>query len=220
LLAQQPYQNRTVLSSYASTKMASPAPDGLRADAKRNRGAVLAAARAVFAESGLDAPLDAIARRAGVGRATLYRRFPTRDDLVAAIHEDNLDELERVAAQAPDPDGAFLDIVVAASGMLAADRGFVEHLRRRSGVTPHVADRFLAIIDTPLRRARRARLVREDLRPADVLLLLDMIGGAAIATWPQQPEGRGPRVLELLLDGVRPRSGSGATSRPDRRQQS
>ena len=209
MLAQQPYQKRTVLSSYASTNMAPPAPDSLRADAKRNRDAVLAAARAVFAESGLDAPLDAIARRAGVGRATLYRRFPTRDDLVAAIHEDNLDELERVAAQAPDPDRAFLDIVVAASGMLAADRGFVELLRRRSGVAPNVAERFLAIIDEPLRRARRARLVREDLRQADVLLIVDMIGGAAIGTWPQQTKSRAPRVLELILDGVRPRSEDG-----------
>jgi AcrR family transcriptional regulator len=194
------------LSSYASSNVTSSTPDSLRADARRNRDAILAAARAVFAESGLEAPLDAIARRAGVGRATLYRRFATRDDLVAAIHEDNLDELERVAVQAPDPNRAFLDIVVAASGMLAADRGFVEHLRRRSGVAPHVGERFLAIIETPLRRARRARLVRDDLRPADVLLVLDMIGGAAIATWPQQPTGRESRVLELLLDGLRPRS--------------
>jgi len=180
-------------------------PSSLRADARRNRNAILAAARGVFAESGLDAPLDAIARRAGVGRATLYRRFPTRDDLVAAIHEDNLDELERVAAQAPDPARAFLDIIVAASAMLAADRGFVEQMRRRSGMTPHIAERFLAIIDKPLQRAQRARLVREDLDPTDVLLVLDMIGGAAIATWPQQPTAREPRVLELLLDGLRPR---------------
>jgi AcrR family transcriptional regulator len=141
-----------------------------------------------------------------VGRATLYRRFPTRDDLVAAIHEDNLDELERVAAQAPDPARAFLDIVAAASGMLAADRGFVEHLRRRSVLAPHISERFLAIVDEPLRRARRAALVREDLRPADALLILDMVGGAAVATWPQQPRGSEPRVLELLLDGLRPRS--------------
>jgi len=189
--------------------MDSSEDSGLRADARRNRDAILAAARAVFAESGLEAPLDAIARRAGVGRATLYRRFPTRDDLVAAIHQDNLAELERVAAEAPDPARAFLDIILAVSRMLAADRGFVEHLRRRSGVTPYVAERFLAIIDEPLRRARRARLVREDLRPADVLLIVDMIGGAATVTWPQQPEGREPRMLELLLDGLRPRSEDG-----------
>jgi AcrR family transcriptional regulator len=196
--------------------MTSSTPSGLRADARRNRDAVLGAARAVFAESGLEAPLDAIARRAGVGRATLYRRFATRDDLIAAIHEENLDELERVATQAPDPDRAFLDIVAVLSEMLADDRGFVELLRRRSGVASNIAERFLAIIDEPLRRALRAKLVREDLRPADVLLIVDMIGGAAIGTWPQQPRSPEPRVLELVLDGLRPRSEDGASRRPNR----
>lgn len=181
----------------------------LRSDARRNRDAIVDAARAVFAESGLDAPLDAIARRAGVGRATLYRRFPTRDDLVAAIHDDNLDELERIAAHPRDRDRAFFVILTAAAGMLAADRGFVEHLRRQpvaAQIDQHVSDRFLAIIEQPLRRAQRAAIVRKDLRPADALLILDMIGGAAVATGPHRNPGREVRALELLLDGLRPDS--------------
>ena len=180
----------------------------LRADARRNREAIVAAARAVFAESGLDVPLDAIARRAGVGRGTLYRRFPTRDDLVAAIHEDNLEALERVASESRDPDRALVDILASAAGMLAADRGFVEYLRRQPGVsqiTQHVDERFLAIIDKPLRRAKRAGIVRRGLRAADVLLVVDMLGGAAIASGADRHEGRVLRALDLLLDGLRPR---------------
>lgn len=189
--------------------MSSPEQAALRADARRNRDAIVAAARAVFAESGLDAPLDAIARRAGVGRATLYRRFPTRDDLVAAIHEDNLDELERIAAHPRDGDRAFVEILTAAAGMLAADRGFVEHLRRQpvaAQIDQHVSDRFLAIIERPLRRAQLAAIVRKDLRPPDALLILDMIGGAAVATGPHRDAGRVVRALDLLIDGLRPDS--------------
>lgn len=187
--------------------MGSSEQTALRADARRNRDAIVAAARAVFAESGLDAPLDAVARRAGVGRATLYRRFATRDDLLAAIHEDNLDELERIAAHPRDGDRAFLEILTAAAGMLAADRGFVEHLRRQplaARIDEHVSDRFLAIVEPPLRRAQRAGVVREDLRPRDALLVLDMIGGAAVATGPHRDAGRVDRALDLLLDGLRP----------------
>jgi AcrR family transcriptional regulator len=187
--------------------MNSPERTALRADARRNRDAIVTAARAVFAEAGLDAPLDAIARRAGVGRATLYRRFATRDDLVAAIHEDNLDELERIAAHPRDRDRAFVEILTAAAGMLAADRGFVEHLRRQPvapRIDQHVSDRFMAIIEHPLRRAQRAAIIREDLRPPDALLILDMIGGAAVATGPHRDAQRVDRALDLLLDGLRP----------------
>lgn len=187
--------------------MSSPEQTALRADARRNRDAIVAAARAVFAESGLDAPLDAIARRAGVGRATLYRRFATREDLVAAIHDENLDELERIAAHPRDRDRAFVEILAAAAGMLAADRGFVEHLRRQpvaARIDEHVSDRFLAIVEPPLRRAQRAGIVRADLRPPDALLILDMIGGAALATGPYRDAGRVVRALDLLLEGLRP----------------
>ena len=189
--------------------MSPPDQSALRADARRNRDAIVAAARAVFAESGLEAPLEAIAHRAGVGRATLYRRFPTRDDLVAAIHEDNLDELERIAAHPRDRDRAFVEILTAAARMLAADRGFVEHLRRHpvaSQIDRHVSDRFLAIIAQPLRRAQRAGIVREDLSPTDALLVVDMIGGAAVATGPHREPGRVDRALDLLLDALHPDS--------------
>ena len=74
-------------------------PPALRADAERNRCQLMTAALAVFAERGLDAPLDEIARRAGVGNATLYRRFPTRCDLVAAVFAGTLREVIAAARQ-------------------------------------------------------------------------------------------------------------------------
>ena len=183
----------------------------LRADARRNREAIVHAARAVFAEAGLDAPLDAIARRAGVGRGTLYRRFPSRDDLLLAIHEDNIDSLEAVAVDAPNPEHAFVDVLVAAKKMLVADRGFVELLRRHPvsrQSARHVSDRFLTIIEEPLRRAQRAGHVRDDLRPEDVLLILDMLGGAALGAGPHRAPDRADRALGLVLDAVVPPAGA------------
>src|SRR2546428_5166844 len=84
---------------------------GLRADARRNREHVLAAAREVFVEQGADAPLDEIARRAGVGIATLYRRFPDREALLRAVALDVLaragDEARAAEAEEADPFGAL-----------------------------------------------------------------------------------------------------------------
>src|SRR3954468_18341900 len=98
----------------------------LRADAARNREAIVEAAREVFAEHGLDAPLDDIARRAGTGNATLYRRFPTRGDLIAAVFAErmleHLDAVQRALTD-PDPWAGFASYIQAATAMQARDRG-------------------------------------------------------------------------------------------------
>jgi len=73
----------------------------MRADAQRNRDAILAAAREVFEDEGILAPIDGIATRAGVGNATLYRNFPTRDDLLAAVMEDSV---RAIVAESTDLD--------------------------------------------------------------------------------------------------------------------
>lgn len=183
--------------------------DELRADARRNRDAVLAAARLVFAENGLDAPLDAIARRAGVGRATIYRRFPTRETLIRAMFDSTIDALQEVVDEAA-PDAAFVEAIVAATDMLGADRGFVDAVGRRPDlqlIAEHVESRFLGVVTGPLRRAQRAGNVRRDLKPQDTLVLLDMLSGAA-----RTGGGRERRALALLLDALRPpvrRRGSG-----------
>jgi AcrR family transcriptional regulator len=168
----------------------------------------VAAARDVFSEKGLDAPLDAVASRAGVGRGTVYRHFPTREDLVEAIHDDNLDRLERVIADAADPADAFVDFITDAARVLNADRGFAELLRRHTASAAageRVAARLREMVADPLARARRAGRVRGDLRPNDALLVLDMLGGAALGTGSRRERGRERRALELMLDALRPK---------------
>src|ERR671935_2368283 len=101
----------------------------LRADAARNRARTLDAARTAFAESGLDVGVEEIARRAGVGKGTLYRRFPTKEALVRAIFEDRLNELERLtttAARSADPWNAFVSFLESAARMQASDQGFLD----------------------------------------------------------------------------------------------
>src|SRR3954467_14909498 len=101
----------------------------LRADAARNRAAIVEAARAVFAEQGLDAPLDEIAKRAGTGNATLYRRFPARSDLVAAVFAERMAahvEAVEAALNDDDPWNGFACYIRAVVAMQARDRGIAD----------------------------------------------------------------------------------------------
>ncbi|MEU4654399.1 helix-turn-helix domain-containing protein [Streptomyces sp. NPDC023723] len=152
---------------------------GLRADARRNRERILVAARAVFAEYGIDAPMATVARRAGVGVATLYRRFPTRDDLVHAAFEDQLTACTRVLAEAvadPDPWHGFQRLVETVCRLQREERGFPaafaaafpdrsrERVRARAG-----AERQLM---TLIRRAQAAGALRPDFHPSDLGVVL------------------------------------------------
>src|SRR5690242_766261 len=101
-------------------------PD-LRADARRNQERLLVAARAVFAERGIDAPMATVARRAGVGVATLYRRFPNRDALVRAAFAQQMATCTRVFVEAladPDPWRGFRRLVEAVCELQREERGF------------------------------------------------------------------------------------------------
>jgi AcrR family transcriptional regulator len=180
----------------------------LRSDARRNREAMVKAAREVFAEHGVDAPLDLVARAAGVGRATQHRHFPTRDSLLLAIFEDNLETLERLAEEA-DPKEAYVELLLATVGMHDRDRAFLELIDRR--VPPEIqesmAQRFLGLMGVHLRRAQRAGRVRRDLTTEDTLLLVDMLGGAAHPPGNSRPDGRMDRALQIVLDSITPAGG-------------
>lgn len=180
----------------------------LRADARRNRDALLRAARVVFAEQGLDAPLDAIAREAGVGRATLYRRFPTRDALIAAISEDEMDALTQVIENAPDPDRAYFDFLSLAFQMQVENLGFIELFTRKQAdldMLRSITQKFYDLITPPLQRAQAAGLVRADLTPDDTGSLLLMVG-AVTASMRAVPDGaeRRARAMALIYDGIDP----------------
>lgn len=183
----------------------------LRADAARNRVRVLDAARAAFAELGLDVGVEEIARRAGVGKGTLYRRFPTKEALVRAIFEDIQDEIEALAADTDkieDAGEAFAAYLTGAARMQASNQGFYDVVAQRLGGSALSNEQrrgMLDIASRPLRRAQSAGAVRKDLVPEDVWMMLRMIG----ATTRPAPDGgrmdeHWPRFVGLLLDAVRP----------------
>src|SRR5258708_467272 len=118
-----------------------PEPRPLRADAARNRAAIVAAAREVFAEQGLEAPLEEIALRAGVGIATLYRRFPAREHLVAAALLDKVTQYADAAAQAraaADPWAGFVGYVQRICELQAGDRGLSDLLSMALAADEHI----------------------------------------------------------------------------------
>ena len=180
----------------------------LRADAARNRAAIVEAARAVFAEHGLDAPLDEIARRAGTGNATLYRRFPARGDLIAAVFADRMSEhLNAVEAGLADPDAwrGFATYVKAVGAMQARDRGIANLVTMDVSSAP--GDRA-----APVPRVRRARPPRRTCRrrqhlalhftTQDVVLLLMANAGLVERAHGITAEASA-RLIHVLLDGFR-----------------
>jgi len=181
-----------------------------RKDAQRNREAILEAARDLFAECA-DAPMYEIAKRAGVGQATLYRNFPDRRDLAAALLLEEMEHTERLAADhADDPDAFFvlLRSVVEtiarfhALGELAREDaclGSALNLRRR---------RLRELLKEPLRSAKAAGTVRCDLTVDDVFMVVLMVRGAIDgAEGATARAATAARALALLLDGLTP-SGS------------
>ncbi len=174
----------------------------LRADARKNRAAMLRAAREVFAEHGLDAPLDLVARTAGVGRGTQHRHFPTRESLLNELFEENFEQLTAIVRDA-DPDDAYVALLRATVDQLQRDRGFVELSDPRvpAEMQEALADRYTELAAKPLRRAQRAGRVRRDIRPADTLLLVAMVTGAARTTG-QRPDRSIEHALGIVLEHV------------------
>jgi AcrR family transcriptional regulator len=185
-------------------------PRELRADAANNRSRILEAARAVFAERGIEAPLDEIARRAGVGNATLYRRFPTRDALVAAVFEARVAEYADAATEAlraPDPWAGFCQFAQRVFAMQAADRGLSDVLTMTARTTERLEElRQRAYNDFAelVRRAQAAgeQKLRADFVPEDFILLVLANQGVLRSTADAAPLVS-KRFLGLVLDGCR-----------------
>lgn len=177
----------------------------LRADAQRNRDAILTAAKEVFGEQGIEAPLNEIARRAGVGQGTLYRRFPTRQALIEAIAEDYLAVLSDLAERTQDQPDAFIKWFLGAAELQTQNQGLKDLLVRSppaERVLRKLRSRFLATIEGPLRRSQEANLIRADLTPQDVRMLLYMLGAAA-SRFADERDAHA-RALELVLDALKP----------------
>jgi AcrR family transcriptional regulator len=197
-----------------------PAADSsrpLRADAARNRDAIVDAARAVFAERGAAASLDEIAGRAGVGIATLYRRFPTRQDLVAAAFEPKMRayvEATEAAMAAPDPWEGFSGYVRTVCAMQAADAGFADVLSRTFPASAAVDRRLrkaTAGLGDVVERAKAAGRLRADFVIEDLVLVLMANAGVVNVTKRHAPAAW-ERLVAYLLDGFR---APGASTLPE-----
>jgi AcrR family transcriptional regulator len=176
----------------------------LRADAERNRARVVAAARAVFARDGLGASMASVAREAGVGIATLFRRFPTKEELVAAVFDDRMDAyIDAVDAALADPDPwhGFTDYLHEVVGMQAADRGFADVLTLTFPGIGTLQARHRQAYDGVVRLIDRAKAVgrlRDDFTPQDMVLLLMATAGVIAATAEAAP-GAWRRTLGLMI---------------------
>jgi AcrR family transcriptional regulator len=180
----------------------------MRADARRNLERILQAAREAFAEGGLDVGVEEIARRAGVGKATFFRRFPTKEALVAALYEDFLIEIEsaieRVLAENPDDPlaavRAFLDHSMRTQ---AQNKAFFDAVAARYVPPVEMTDRVMAGVERVLAPARAAGLLRPGIQPGDLSTATKMLG-AAIR--PMEGillcEEAWPRYLDLVLSGL------------------
>jgi AcrR family transcriptional regulator len=181
----------------------------LRRDAERNRQRILAAARELFAERGLEVTLDDIAHAAGVGVGTVYRRFPDKDELIEALFEVRIGEVVDAAHEAlevADPWDAYVGFLTRALELQASDRGLKEVLlgsaRGRERVES-AREKIQPAAVTLLRRAQLAGVVRDDLDIADVVLLQFAISEVANLSRREDPHAW-RRLLTVFLDGLRP----------------
>jgi AcrR family transcriptional regulator len=180
----------------------------LRVDAQRNHDRIIVAAREAFAAEGYEVPIEEIARRAGVGPATIYRRFPTKERLLHAIFDAGLAELELSIAAAAEIDDALESVL---SGMRAvieiqiANMVFLQVLDH-AGVMPELKGELRSRVFEPLEqifaRAQAGGQIRNDLAPTELPLLIHMV----TATAKQDPSctdgASAERYLKLLTDAL------------------
>jgi AcrR family transcriptional regulator len=180
----------------------------LRADAARNRARVLEVAYETFAAEGLAVPIDEIARRAGVGAGTVYRHFPTKEDLYRAVVKDRIEQIVdsgRALLSTDEPDRAlftFLRSMILDWG--ATDQGLVDALAGLgvdiNSAAPDAEEAFLGLLGDLLRASQAAGTVRRDLDVPDVKALL--VGAQAMQGYRRDAA---ERLTEVFLDGLRPR---------------
>lgn len=178
----------------------------VRADARRNEDALLEAAKAIFAESGVDAPAREIASRAGVGVGTLYRRFPSRADLVIAVFKREVDACTAEAAvlASRHPPGEALALWLRRfTKFIAAKRGLAQALHSGDPAFQALPDYFRQNFEPALTRLLDAAVevgaVRAGIEPYELLRAIGNLSAIKGA----EPEGETPVMVELLIDGLR-----------------
>ena len=179
----------------------------LRADARRNRDKLLEVAAAVFAEDGIDASLEEIARRAGVGIGTLYRHFPTREHLVEVVYRREVEALSAAAddlARRHPPDLALAEWMQRFVGYIAAKRGMANSLRILFDRNSELFAETSGMVPLALQRLVDAAIadgsIRADVESSDILhALFGIYSAPAAPDW----QDRSRRLVALLMDGLR-----------------
>ncbi|AZG45105.1 TetR/AcrR family transcriptional regulator [Gordonia insulae] len=189
----------------------SPASDAdlrpLRADAERNRLKIIAAARELFAERGLDVSMDDVAAHAGVGVGTVYRRFDNRDELIIGVFTEHLKGVAgrtRDALDDPDPWAAVVDLLTWFCSVIAEDRGLAAIMMRIDHSHPDieaVKSDLTGQMEEVFARAKSAGVLRPDVASTDFFSIFTMISAVADVTRPVVP-GAWRRYLELLLRAI------------------
>jgi AcrR family transcriptional regulator len=187
---------------------ARPSERPLRRDAERNRQRILDAARVVFAERGLSGSHDDIAREAGVGVGTVYRRFPHKEQLIDALFDERIEEIAdvaRAAAHHPDPWEALVGFLTRTQELQSQDRGLKEIvLGGARGTERAVAARSLIapLAAQVLQRAKDAGVVRSDIELTDIPLIQLAIGTIAESSRDDAPDVW-RRMMTIVVDGLR-----------------
>ncbi|MFF9555771.1 TetR/AcrR family transcriptional regulator [Streptomyces albus] len=177
----------------------------VRADAQRSIDTLLAAAAEVFASTGVDAPVREITARAGVGAGTLYRHFPQRADLIAAVFRREVDACAEAAASLAaehEPVDALAGWLRRFTGFIATKRGLSAALHSGDpaydSLPAYFDERFVPVLGGLLDTAARAGRIRGDVDPGDLLRAV-----ANVTLPAQDDDGHTERVLALLVDGLR-----------------
>jgi AcrR family transcriptional regulator len=204
------------LGGALSTPLGGPSRP-LRADARRNRENLLAAADVAFSEHGVEVSLEEIARQAGVGIGTLYRHFPTRDALIEAVYRREVELLcdaADTALRELPPEQALETWMQRFVRYAATKRGMATALKSMVGAESELSELFAyshrrveAAASAILTAAVQAGAIRSDVEPMDVLRMLSgicMVTGSAL-------EEQAPRMVALVLDGLRYGARPGAT---------
>jgi AcrR family transcriptional regulator len=178
-----------------------------RADARRNHEKVLAAARRQFARCGLDAQMDEIARDAGVGVGTVYRHFPTKEDLLQALADarfEGLAQAGRDSLEAEDPWQGFVEFMTYSARVMAEDRALSEAMDQRPALCGQAADKveMLTVTGAVVARAQASGQLREDIVAEDVPSLICGLGRSARAN-AGRPAMSWQRHLDIILAGLR-----------------
>lgn len=207
----------TTFTTPPSAEQASGDGRTLRADARRNRQSVLTAAKRLFATQGLDAQMPDVARAAHVGVGTVYRHFPTKDQLIAALagqHFDRLADRAREDLEFGDAWDGFADFIRFAARVQADDRGLCEVMGSRPDLMDQAARAagLPEVCDELVKRAQRSGQLRPDLEWEDVPMVVCGLGRVTQAP-PPPSAGRWPRLVDIILDGLRA-PGGGDLPRP------